>query len=280
MFGVPVERLLQWTTALFLLSLALTTLCGVAFWRLSALVANEKEGRLAQVRDEAAARIALVRDEQERMRETALRQAADAEARARAAAEDARIASERAREAAAQAEAATAHARAANDKTSDAQVRAAVAEDQARTVEQQLNDVQEKNRALRSAEQARQRIAQDVNDRFAPRRLTDADASLLRVALSKERSAVPEVSITRLGDMEAYLYASDLMAAFEAAGIRVVVNTIGHVTPPVYGIVVYEDQTNGVIVPALAEAGIQARAEAPGSRSVPQIIVGLKPPPF
>jgi YD repeat-containing protein len=280
MFGVPVERLLHWTTALFLVSLALTTLCGVAFWRLSVLVTNEKEGRLAQVRDEAAARVALVRDEQERLREKASRQAADAEARALAAAEEARAASERAREAAARAEAATANARAANDKNSDAQIRAQVAEEQARTVEQRVNELQEKNRALLSAEQARQRIVADVNDKFAPRRLTDADARSLRTALAKVRSVVPEVSITRLGDMEAYLYASDLKAAFEAAGIRVVVNTIGQVTPPVYGVVVYEDQTNGVIAPSLAEAGIQARVEAPGNRSAPQIVVGLKPSPF
>ena len=280
MFGVPVERLLHWTTALFLVSLALTTLCGAAFWRLSVLVTNEKEGRLAQVRDEAAARVAVVRDEQERLREEATRQTADAEARALVAAAEARAANERAREAAAQAEAATANARAANDKNSDAQVRAEVAEEQARTMEQRVNELQEKNRALLSAEQARQRIVADVNDKFAPRRLTDSDARSLRAALAKVRSMVPEVSITRLGDMEAYLYASDLMAAFEAAGIRVVVNTIGQVTPPMYGVVVYEDQTNGVIASSLAQAGIQARVEALGTRLAPQIVVGLKPSPF
>ena len=280
MFGVPVERLLQWTTALYLFSMALTTLCGVAFWRLSVLVANEKDGRLAQVRDEAAARVAVVQNEQDRMRETASRQAAEAEARAQTAAEQARIASERARDAAAQAEAATENARAANETARGADIRASAAEERARAAEQRLNEIQEKNRALLSAEQTRQRIVQDMNGKFAPRRLTDADTRSLRAALSKVRNAVPEVSITRLGDMEAYLYASDLMAAFQAAGIQVIGNTIGQLTPPVYGIVVYEDQTSGAVTSALAEAGLQVRAEPPGGRSAPQIVVGLKPSPL
>lgn len=343
MFGVPVERLLQWTTALYLFSLALTTLCGVAFWRLSVLVANEKEGRLAQVREEAGAHVALARDEQDRVREQALRQAAEAEARARTAAEQAQeattqaekaaasarvandkiaeaelraaAAEERAREATAQTEKATASeriandkiaeadtraataeertrkaavqtqqatesAQAANDKIAEAEARAAAAEERARAAEQRLTELTEKNKALQSAEQARQRITQDVNGKFAPRRLTDADARLLRTALSKVRTTVPEVSITRLGDMEAYLFSSDLMAAFEAAGIHVVANTIGQLTPPVYGIVVDQDQNSGVIAAALAGAGLQARIVPQGGRSVPQIVVGLKPSPL
>ena len=308
MFGVPVERLLQWTTALYLFSLALTTLCGVTFWRLSILVANEKEGRLAQVREATDARLAMARGEQERVREEASRQAAEAESRARAAAQHAQeataqadkaaasaratndkiadaelraaTAEQRAREATAQAATATTSARVANDKLSDAEARAAAAEERARTAEQRLSELQEKNRALQSAEQARQRIVQDVNGKFAPRRLTDADARLLRAALSKVKNTVPEVSITRLGDMEAYLFASDLMAAFESAGIKVVSNTIGQLTPPVYGIVVYEDQTSGVITSTLAEAGLQARSVPPGGRPVPQIVIGLKPSPL
>ena len=272
MFGVPVERLLQWTTALYLISLVLTTLCGVAFWRFSVLTMNEREDRLAQVRATAAARVAVMQDEQEHMRETLSGQAAAGEARARAAAAAARIASEQARQAAAQVEAAMADARVANDKATGAVARATAAEERARAAEEQLSEVQEKNRTLQAAEQARQRIVQDMNAKFAPRRLTDAQSRSLQAALSKVLSAVPEVSITRLSDMEAYLYASDLMAAFAAAGIPVVANTIGQVSSPVYGIVVYEDQTSGVIASALAEAGLHAREEPLGGRQVPQIV--------
>jgi len=280
MFGIPVERLLQWTTALYLLSLALTTLCGVAFWRLSALVANDREGQLAEVRAAAAARVALVQDEHEHMREKLLRQAADAEARARVAEEAARIASEQAREAAAQAAAAIANVRIADDKAASAMVRATAAEERARAAEERPSQAQERNQALASAEQAPQRVVQDASAKFAPRRLTDADSRLLKAALSKVRSAIPEVSITRLSDMEAYLYANELMAAFADAGVRVVANTIGDLSPPVYGIVVYENQTNKVIASALATAGLQARDEPLGDRSAPQIVVGLKPSPL
>jgi len=97
MFGIPVDRLLQWTTALYLISLALMTLCSVAFWRLAVLAGNDREGRLAEVREAAALRIDLLQDEEKRMRENLSRQVADAEARARTAEEAAHISSEQAR---------------------------------------------------------------------------------------------------------------------------------------------------------------------------------------
>jgi len=280
MFGIPVDRLLQWTTALYLLSLALTALCGVAFWRLSVLAGNDREGRLAEVREAAALRIDRLQDEEKQMRENMSRRIADAEARARAAEEAARISREQAREAAVQAAAAIADAQAANDKAVSTMVRATAAEEQARVPEQQPSGTREKHQVAPSAAPTPQMVVRNASLKFGPRDLTDADARLLKVALYEVRGDIPEVSITRFSDMEAYLYANELMVAFVEAGVRVVVNTIGERSPPIYGIVVHEDQTSGAITSALAAAGVQARVEPLGARSAPQIVVGLQPRPW
>ena len=280
MFGIPVDRLLQWTTALYLLSLALMTLCGVAFWRLSVVAANDREDRLAEVREAAALRIDLVQDEEKRMRENLSRQVADAEARARAAEEAAHISSEQAREIAAQAAAAIADGRAANDKAASTMIRDTPTEERARVPEQQPSGVREKNQVVPSAAPTSQMVVRDASLKFGPRHLTDADSRLLKVSLYRVRGDIPEVSITRFSDMEAFLYANEVMVAFVEAGVRVVVNTIGERSPPLHGVVVYEDRTSGVISSALAAAGVQAQVEPLGARSVPQIVVGLQPPPW
>jgi len=159
-------------------------------------------------------------------------------------------------------------------------IRARAAEERSRVPEQQPSRAREKNQVAPSAAPTPQMVVRDASLKFGPRHLTDADSRLLKVALYKVRGDIPEVSITRFSDMEAYLYANELMVAFVEAGVRVVVNTIGERSPPLYGIVVYEDHTSGVISSALAAAGVQAPVEPLGARSAPQIVVGLQPPPW
>ena len=270
MFGVPIERLLQWTTALYLLSLALTTLCGAAFWWLTTIVMNGQQIQLAHVREQANVRVALAREEERRARLKISREAADSEARAQAAAEDAREATKRWQTTVSEVDAWKARARTAKERASDAEARAAADEEQ-------LSGLQEKEMVPKSAERTQLMSPPDTDTNFAPRRLVDADARILQDGLSKLKNTVPEVSVTRLGDMEAWLYANDIIAAFQAAGIRVAYNTIGTMTPPVYGVLVYEDQSNAAISSALMKAGVLVRSEPQGGRPITQIVVGLKP---
>ncbi len=117
-----------------------------------------------------------------------------------------------------------------------------------------------------------------LRSQFAGRRLTEERAQQLVAALSQIRAQVPDVIFRRLGDMEANVFATDLIEAFARAGIHVQVNEVGVFAPPQYGLVVI-DGPDGPVRHVLAAVGISAQTRA-GVVGTPQILVNLKPPPF
>jgi hypothetical protein len=111
------------------------------------------------------------------------------------------------------------------------------------------------------------------------RHLTEEASRALRAALERISEQVPTVSITRLGAPEARSYANELVGVFKQAGIGVIGNMIGELSPPVYGLVVYEDDSDRPLSEALRTVGSPLETRPLGGRATRRIIVGLQPPP-
>ena len=159
--------------------------------------------------------------------------------------------------------------------------RVAAAEAERRTLLERIAAAE--RRALlaeRSAAELHAELGTDdaVRSSVRGRRLTHEQSKKLTEQLVQARTRIPEVAITRLGNTEASRYAADLIAAFDAAGIRVAGNTIGYLTPPVYGVLLYEAATDPVVASALNAAGVVPNIQPLAGRKVPQMVVGLQPP--
>lgn len=118
-----------------------------------------------------------------------------------------------------------------------------------------------------------------LRQQFAGRRLSETQASSLVAFLQENRSRIAVISVTKLGDMEASLYADDFIRAFERAGVQINLKTIGLMSPPQYGVII-SNASDGVLPKAFSEAGIAALVAAPTSGRSPEILIGLRPTPF
>jgi hypothetical protein len=90
---------------------------------------------------------------------------------------------------------------------------------------------------------------------------------------------VSGIKVTQIGDKEASDFASDIIQAIQAAGIRVDLNLVGVMASPMYGLTVV-DIASGALRVAFEGAGIEQVKYAPNTSAVPSIFVRLKPPAF
>lgn len=111
---------------------------------------------------------------------------------------------------------------------------------------------------------------------LASRRLSTAQAARFTSTLAAARDMLPALNITLLGDQEAQAFGSDIVAAAQAAEIKVSVSRVGIMAPPMYGVLVI-GKSSGTLMAALAAAGVSQVQYT--SSTTPAIIVGLKPPP-
>jgi outer membrane murein-binding lipoprotein Lpp len=117
-----------------------------------------------------------------------------------------------------------------------------------------------------------------IEARLASRKLSPEQVSDLASAIKDLKLPVKAIKITRLGDSEAHEYATSIMVAINNAGLYPAVTDIGTLSPPMYGIFVTPH-----LKPAFDKAGIPVDGLLPSPEGLdpfPEILVGLKQPPF
>ncbi len=119
-----------------------------------------------------------------------------------------------------------------------------------------------------------------LEERFAWRRISSKDHDALVAALESHAGATVEV--TKLGDMEAGVFADDLIKTLRDSGWLVTVNFAGMMAPPPYGLQcsINENLPAGKLLSvAFKSLPTAAIAPDPNLPVVARILVGLKPPP-
>jgi hypothetical protein len=161
-------------------------------------------------------------------------------------------------------------------KVASATVSAATANERAAALTKEAADVQ--------VVLERERIERlKLEAAIAPRRLTQQQRDAFVAALANDKRSLV-VTVTKLGDQEAALYADALISALTTAGVGGInVNNVGVMAPPRYGVsltVNINDPKGGAIRAALNAAGIPftLSVAALQSRNA-DILVGLKPLP-
>ena len=123
-----------------------------------------------------------------------------------------------------------------------------------------------------------------LTERLAPRTLNSSQQQ----AQNTQPTSNTMLVIT-LGEMEAANFGEEIIIALTAAGVNVLRITIGSISPPVYGVIYFEDNWSLDTAAMLQRINIRAIKSSvplpiPGiirSRyvGIPAILVGLKPPP-
>jgi hypothetical protein len=151
--------------------------------------------------------------------------------------------------------------------TADAEKsRAAIAEATARAAE--ANRIAEGERLARAK----------LEGKLANRRLNDEQIKSLSVEIQKLNLQIKTIKVTRLGDDEAYEYATSIIVSINRSGIYAAVSDIGTTAPPQYGL-----RATPELRAAFENAGIHVDATVAGVEgltSFPEIFVGLKRTPF
>lgn len=149
-----------------------------------------------------------------------------------------------------------------------------------------------RDRALRQELAAATKSAAKANEHYAEllhemggRHLTTEQRDKLVSFLKSHIEFFPDgkLSLGNYTEPETYIYVGEIVAAFEAAGIRIGARST-YTGPPIYGIAIRTKPEEGIsaqiIKDAFDAAGIDARIDPinpPGF--VTQIAIGPKPPP-
>jgi len=132
--------------------------------------------------------------------------------------------------------------------------------------------------AEREAEQ--ERLARlKIEERLAARRISPEQHRELVRALSQYRGA--SVELTKLGEFEANRFADDISLTLKDAGWNVILNIVGTVSPPVYGLrCTVNESPAGKALGAAFKALPTVHVESSPNMTVhARIFVGKKPPP-
>ena len=145
--------------------------------------------------------------------------------------------------------------------------KATAAEANARTTELNLK-VEQEARKRAEAELA----LETLRGKLRGRSLSQKQRDVLLQSLKPFAGAT--ISVTSLGDKESEMFADQIISAIQEAGIVVVRNFIGTLSPPRYGIIISSD-----LKPAFHEAFKKAQIDFKiGNSQGPNIFIGLKPP--
>ncbi len=134
------------------------------------------------------------------------------------------------------------------------------------------------NAELRAAEANRiaegERLERSkLETRLAGRRLSAGQSLKLTASLLADRVKFVSINVTRLGDREAFDLASDIIEALMLSGVYVDVSELGSMSPPQYGLIVY-DAPEGILRAAFDGAGIKDVRYIPSTTDFPSIFVG------
>jgi len=130
------------------------------------------------------------------------------------------------------------------------------------------------------AEAAKAKLeAEQLRQKLASRRLSKEQANSLRQSLEEIKSKRLWVTIQKVDDFEAAVYADDIISVFKEVGITVEVKKDVLVSPRPYGIVISGAEKT-LLLSIFTSAGIDAEASSRSEQKFPSITVGLKPLQF
>jgi hypothetical protein len=116
-----------------------------------------------------------------------------------------------------------------------------------------------------------------IKKEFAWRRLTSQQLEVLVPLLRANKAQLSQIAIVRIGDMEAQIFANDLIRAFSLAEIKVAISSGGAIIPPPYGLRA-TGPSAAFIKKLFGKVGVEV-VDINTARDVTDILVGVKVPP-
>jgi hypothetical protein len=175
----------------------------------------------------------------------------------------------------------------ANERISKNEAETAIAKANAAKAEENAAAANERTEVLREENLATQRELERerlervrLEAKIAPRRLSQEQRSTLVNELKSGPQPIT-IEFTRLGDLEASMYADAILTALGSAGVKGVVNNVGVQAPPRYGVHILVNSKSPkamTIKDAFEKARIPAEISFADTGTFDaKILVGLRP---